>query len=452
MLSGSTGEHEQQQQTQNAHEYPVETEKDTSLLSSVAIISLSHPENQFPPYDMWGLPMLDHFERTLPPDVKRGKDEIAAYLAKGHVHEELSCEGDSYELSSVARMLSNGSSDSLVGMTLLLKNVKPLHWMDNGGHLPRLVRITQILGKGSSAIVVEAEDTDAHELFAMRILRKDANFAKWFQTDEAFIAEIRGELDFEEEGARQLCGVIPANMVGLKKGIAVPLYTADIAGAPEAQRAGRYFVLGRVQLMERFFGDMIDLHIHAKEVVEKSREYIARRLVNIVLKIQQAGLSHNDLKWDNMLLSADGSFLVADLGSALPFGSPCRQLTFFTPQYREPQLALRLDPEAYESGFIIPQASSDLWSLGILLYELFTTKTSPYGEMRVNGREDPNVLLATWLIETNTRSATLEPILEAAKVPSRWKELILRLLEPRRLHRITSWEIQEEFPDLVHNP
>ncbi|CDJ50486.1 hypothetical protein EBH_0034060 [Eimeria brunetti] len=453
MPSGSTADpRQQQQQAEDMQTHPAEVGKEATLFSSVATLPLFSAEDQLLHYDMWGLPMLDHFEMTLPPDVKRGRDEIAAFLAKGHMDKEASSEEDSYELSVVARTLSNGSSDSLVGMTMVLKNVKPLQWMEKGGHLPRIARVNEILGTGASSIVVEAEDLVTHELFAMRILRQGLEAAQWFPTDESFIGEMQRELDFEQEAARQLCGTIPANMVASKKGVAVPLYTADIAGAPEAKRVDKYFILGRVQLMERLYGAVIDLLIDAGEVVQKAREYMARRLLQIVLKIQQAGISHNDLKWDNVLLRSDGSFLVSDLGSSFPFGSPYRQLTFYTPQYREPQLALRQDPEAYDSGFTIPEASSDLWSLGILLYELFTGNTYPYGQAGAEDTDDQEVLLATWLTDSNTRSASLKPGLEAAKVPHRWMQLIVRLLEPSRRHRITAWGILEEFSDLLHYP
>ncbi|CDJ59617.1 hypothetical protein, conserved [Eimeria maxima] len=452
MPSSSRVELEQQQPAPQAQADPGESDEGTPPSSSGGTVPPSRPEDQLLVTDMWGLPMLDQFERTLPLDAKRGKEEIAAFLAKGPLTDDLVSSEELDELSTVARILSKGSSDSLVGITILLANVKPLHWGEKVGHLPRLVHINEVIGKGYSAIVVEVEDTDTHDVFAMRIIRQPAEAAQWFQQDESFIAEIQQELTLEEEGARQLCGVIPASMVASKKGVAVPLYSADIAGAPEAQRVGDHFIFSRVQLMERCSGAFIDLYIRAEKVVEKARDYIARRLLQIILKFQQAGLSHNDLKWDNMLLRPDGTLLIADLGSALPFGSPCRQLTFFTPQYREPQLALQQDPGAYESGFTIPQASSDLWSLGILLYELFTNEVQPYGEVEGNSVEDKAMLLAEWLIENQTRSASLEPSLEAANVPDRWMQLILRLLEPSRSHRITAWGIVEEFPDLVHNP
>ncbi|CDJ36585.1 LOW QUALITY PROTEIN: Protein kinase domain-containing protein, related [Eimeria mitis] len=447
--SSAATEPEQQHQAEPANAPPADSEKDASLLSSVATVPPSRPEDQLPFYDMWGLPMLDHFEKTLPPVVKRG-DEIAAFLANTGITEDAD-DQEPYEIQTVARTLSNGSSDTLIGMTMVLNNVKPLHWMEKNGPLSRIVRINKLLGRGTSAIVVEAEDTDTHELFAMRIFRQAEEFAQGYESDDSFVAEIRRELRLQEEGARQLCGVIPASMVASKKGISVPLYTADIAGAPEGVHVGGYFILGRVQLMERLYGAVVSLFTDAREVVIEAREYIARRLLQTVLKIQEAGLSHNDLKWDNMLLRPDGSFVIADLGSILPFGKPYRHLTLYTPEYREPQLAQPSCSE-YGDGYTIPQASSDMWSLGVLLYELFTDQRYPYGEIEAEGTDTPEVMLAKWLLEGNTRSDIMLPRLGAEKVPPRWMQLIVRLLEPKRTHRITAWGILEEFPELVHIP
>ncbi|CDI75271.1 hypothetical protein, conserved [Eimeria praecox] len=451
MPSSSITEHEEQQHTQDARMHPPAGEKDASPSSLVPPISPLRPEEKRLLYDQWGLPMLDQFERTLHPSVKQGKDEIAAFLATRDESKASPPEASQGELTIVARALSGGASDSLVGMTLILRNVRPLHWMERSGPLSRVVRINKLLGTGFSAIVVEIEDMDNHEVFAMRIRRQRADTARWFDNDDSFIAEIQREFILEEEATRQLCGVIPASKVALKKGIAVPLYNADIAGVPDAQRFGDYFIFGHVQLMERLGVAVMDLFLDAEDVVKKSREYIGRRLIQIVLKIQQAGASHNDLKWDNVLLRADGTFLVGDLASVLPFGSPYRELTFFTPQYREPQLGLA-EKAAYESGFNIPQASSDLWSLGIMLYELFTNETYPYGEMEAEDIGKHERMLAKWLIQNNTRSASLTPDLKAAEVPPVWMRLIQRLLEPNKRYRITGWGILEEFPELVHNP
>ncbi|CDI82397.1 hypothetical protein EAH_00066310, partial [Eimeria acervulina] len=388
------------------------------------------------------------FERTLPPDVKQGKDAIAEWLAKGHTGDEESSSRGTHE---VAIGLSNGSSRSLVGMNLLLRNVMPLHWVEGDGPQQRLVCINKLLGEGGAAIVVEAEDMATHEVFAMRITRVHVKVGRNFDNDEDFLLTVQRELVWGEELARILCATTLASEVASKKGIAVPLYSADVAGAPRGTRSGEYIVMGRVQVMERLYGCVIDLFKY-EGLVNRAREYIARRLALIVLKIQQAGVSHNDLKWNNLLMRSDGSFLVADLQSVLPFGRPYGTMTTFTPEYREPQLAFRPRSKAYESGFIIPHASSDLWSLGILLYELFTMRQYPYGKENAEDRHEQAMLQASRLFENKTRSAALEPDLEAAEVPPRWKELILRLLEPSRGHRITAWGIIEEFPDLVHNP
>lgn len=53
-----------------------------SPLSSVGTVPSTGPEDPLPVYGMWGLPMLAQFEITPPLDAKRGKEEIAAFLAK----------------------------------------------------------------------------------------------------------------------------------------------------------------------------------------------------------------------------------------------------------------------------------------------------------------------------------------------------------------------------------
>ena len=448
MRSRSTREHEQQQQVKDAHSHPPASEEEASPLPSVSTVTPPPSEDPLSLHDAWGLPMLDHFERTLPPDVKQGKDAIAEWLAKGHTGDEKSPSRGTHE---VAIGLSNGSSRSLVGMNLLLRNVMPLHWVEGDWPRERLVCINRLLGEGGTAIVVEAEDKATHEVFAMRVMRIGGPLPERFKNDDSFILHVQEHLQFEEERARQLCGMTPASEVGSKKGIVVPRYIAEVAGVPEGQRSGDYIIMGRVVLMEMFRGDMFDLFDHA-EIVEKAREYIARRLLLIVLKIQQAGVSHNDLKWENLLMRADGSFLVSDLTSSLPFGRPFGSSTAFTPLYLEPQLFYSQGTKTDETGRRVPHASSDLWSLGILLHYLFTLQQYPYGIFEAETELSQSEALAMWLEREMVRSASLEPDLEAAKVPSRWKKLILRLLEPSRGHRITAWEIIEEFPDLVHNP
>ncbi|CDI78189.1 hypothetical protein EAH_00067840 [Eimeria acervulina] len=184
----SEGEHEQQQQVKDAHSHPPASEEEASPLPSVSTVTPPPSEDPLSLHDAWGLPMLDHFERTLPPGVKQGKDAIAEWLAKGHTGDE-----------------------ELVGMNLLLRNVMPLHWVEGDGPQQRLVHINKLLGGGGTAIVVEAEDMATHEVFAMRITRVHVKVGQVFDNDADFLLTVQRELVLGEELARILCATTLAS-------------------------------------------------------------------------------------------------------------------------------------------------------------------------------------------------------------------------------------------------
>ncbi|CDJ54074.1 hypothetical protein EBH_0077000 [Eimeria brunetti] len=410
------------------------------------VLPPSAREDQLPLYDAWGLPMLDHFEERLSPDLKRGKAAIAAAVAEGVKGFDLSSD-DCAAASSIARMISKDSSDSLIGMTLSLENVTPFHSLEKAGQVSRVFRIRKLLGESFSASLVEAEDTNTHELFVMRFFRQRADDGWDAEDPMRSVARMQEELHLEEMGAENLCGTIPANMVASKLGVSVPLYTADIAGVPGGERVGDYLVLGRVQLSEMQYGTVLDLLVNRTDVIEQAQEYIARRLLQIVLKIQQSGLTHSSIQPGNILLRPDGSIVVADIGSLHPFGSSALESVWLGPEYQEPQLSVPADPEAYEGQPAVIQPTNDIWSLGINLYEIFVKRRCPFGYYTDD--KDANLQYAQELV-TTTESAQLKEILETKKVPPVWMDLILRLLEPNRERRITAWGIVEEFPELVN--
>src|SRR5690606_7941282 len=77
----------------------------------------------------------------------------------------------------------------------------------------------------------------------------------------------------------------------------------------------------------------------------------------------QKGVIHRDLKPSNILLSLDGQAYLTDFGLALLATTKTLGRTFGTPQYISPE-------QASSSEEILPQ--SDLYSLGVILYEMFT--------------------------------------------------------------------------------
>lgn len=83
----------------------------------------------------------------------------------------------------------------------------------------------------------------------------------------------------------------------------------------------------------------------------------------------QKGVIHRDLKPSNILLSLDGQAYLTDFGLALLATTKTLGQTFGTPHYISPE-------QAASSEGALPQ--SDLYSLGVILYEMFTG-TLPFG-------------------------------------------------------------------------
>lgn len=81
---------------------------------------------------------------------------------------------------------------------------------------------------------------------------------------------------------------------------------------------------------------------------------------------------HADLKCDNVLFHSDGTMMIADFGLSytVQYSSQTRERDRFALGYSPPEL--------YQSAFRKHNKLSDIFSLGIILYSLFTNSL-PYG-------------------------------------------------------------------------
>jgi serine/threonine protein phosphatase PrpC len=103
-------------------------------------------------------------------------------------------------------------------------------------------------------------------------------------------------------------------------------------------------------------------------------------------RLHRAGVVHRDIKPANLHGGDDGQWRILDLGVALSGREPKVQRTLHagTPSY--------MNPEQWDDEPAAPDAASDLYALGVTLYQWLTGKL-PYGEIepyqRARFRRDP---------------------------------------------------------------
>ncbi len=151
---------------------------------------------------------------------------------------------------------------------------------------------------------------------------------------------------------------------------------------------------------------------------------LVARLARAVAHLHRAGIVHRDLKPGNVLIEADGSPRLLDLGLAIEEGQRSRLTrsgeVVGTPSYMAPE---QVDPEA-----IGEQAgpAADVWSLGVILYAALT------GKRPFRGR-DPLAIMAAVLYEEPT-----PPTDHLLSLPGELEAICLRTLAKAPARRYPS--------------
>jgi serine/threonine protein kinase len=139
---------------------------------------------------------------------------------------------------------------------------------------------------------------------------------------------------------------------------------------PNVVRLYRYGEVGELLYMAMQYVEGADLgtvlatYARDGELIPQQDAFsIVRDMGQALDYAHSRGVIHRDIKPSNIMLDRDGRAILTDFGLALFAESETQGEIFGTPQYTAPE-------QVMSSAMVVPQ--SDLYSVGIILYEMFT--------------------------------------------------------------------------------
>lgn len=124
-------------------------------------------------------------------------------------------------------------------------------------------------------------------------------------------------------------------------------------------------------------GELYDQLEQAGKFTEARARGFFKQLVDGVSYCHEMGVCHRDIKLENLLLSADGTLKITDLGFSTQFTNGSPKSVVGTALYVAPEVVLR-DGREYNGE------AADVWSMGIILY-LLTAGRFPFNRGHVGG-------------------------------------------------------------------
>src|SRR5438105_8580038 len=206
-------------------------------------------------------------------------------------------------------------------------------------------RIEKVLGQGGFGLVYLAHDDQLQRLVAIKVPHR--KLVDRPQAAEAYLTEARTVANLDHPH------IVPVFDVGSTEECPCYVVSKYIDGTDLAARLGQ----SRLSLHET-----VDLVATVAEALHHAHKQ---------------GLVHRDIKPGNLLLDRSGKPFVADFGLALreqDVGKGPRYAG--TPAYMSPE-------QAHGEGHRV-DGRSDLFSLGVVLYELLTGRRPFRGETRAN--------------------------------------------------------------------
>lgn len=281
------------------------------------------------------------------------QDVIMTYREQVYGEKPELVEVDSGDLKSYvltkteAKQMKGGRPESAVAEGFESKPRSPtvMHYSNQSGEKVEMdsFELLKVIGKGSFGKVMQVKKKDTGEIFAMKVLHKDAVIA-------------RNQLEHTKAERHILQAVQHPFLVGLR-----------FAFQSEQKL---YMVLDYLNGGELFF----HLKKSARFSEERARLYAAE-IVLALGHLHSLGIVYRDLKPENILLDKDGHIRITDFGLAKEsvVDNSSAQTFCGTPEYLAPEIL---------SGTGHGRAV-DWWSLGTLLFEMLTG-LPPYYDQNLN--------------------------------------------------------------------
>ena len=213
--------------------------------------------------------------------------------------------------------------------------------VSEGGVVDGRYRVLRRLGSGGMADVWLAEDTHLQRQVALKVLHKR------FAQDHEFVERFRREAE---------------SAAGLQHPNIVSVYD-------RGEFEGTYYIA--MQYVEGpTLKGLIDAGLSPEQAVA-----LIRQVLEAARFAHRNGIVHRDLKPQNVIVDPEGKAIVTDFGIARAGVSEITQTgsVMGTPHYLSPEQA---------QGFEVT-AVSDLYSIGVLLYEALTGRVPFEGESAV---------------------------------------------------------------------
>ncbi|MBC7878464.1 MAG: serine/threonine protein kinase [Anaerolineales bacterium] len=195
-----------------------------------------------------------------------------------------------------------------------------------------------LLGQGGMATVYYGQDVKLQRPVAIKVI--DKRYGNDTASTKRFVNEARMMAQWRHENIIQI-------------------YYAD------DEQGFSYYVMEYVDGQD--LSTLMGMHAEENELMPVADVlHIGTAVANALDYAHNQGVVHRDIKPSNILLAKDGRVLLGDFGMALEVGDGSMGSIFGTPHYISPE-------QARWSADAVPQ--SDLYSLGVILYEMITGVT-----------------------------------------------------------------------------